>query len=131
MLQRWQLCAPLLQQRKLQIRAHHADALGLLRKNLTPRINHHGLSPGCAPAGMHTTLCSRPDINQILNGTGAQQYFPVRLPGRVGKGARYQYQIDPALGLLARRPIDRMLAFTAAQKKAAATGSLQPHIGAA
>jgi hypothetical protein len=35
------------------------------------------------------------------------------------------------LGLLARRPIDRMLAFTAAQKKALAAGSLQAHLGAA
>ncbi len=41
-----------------------------------------------------------------------------------------EVQVDPALGLLARRPIDRMLAFTAAQKKALAAGSLQPHLGA-
>ena len=39
--------------------------------------------------------------------------------------------IDPALGLLARRPIDRMLAFTAAQKQALTAGSLQAHLGAA
>ncbi len=42
-----------------------------------------------------------------------------------------EVQIDPALGLLARRPIDRMLAFTAAQKAAQAAGALQPHLGAA
>ncbi|OYT88769.1 MAG: quinolinate synthase [Burkholderiales bacterium PBB3] len=42
-----------------------------------------------------------------------------------------EVQVDPALGLLARRPIDRMLAFTAAQKKALAAGSLQAHLGAA
>lgn len=42
-----------------------------------------------------------------------------------------EVQIDPALGLLARRPIDRMLAFTAAQKQTLAAGSLQAHLGAA
>ncbi len=41
-----------------------------------------------------------------------------------------EVQVNPALGLLARRPIDRMLAFTAAQKKALGAGSLQPHLGA-
>ena len=41
-----------------------------------------------------------------------------------------EVQIDPALGLLARRPIDRMLAFTAAQKQALVAGSLQPNLGA-
>ena len=40
--------------------------------------------------------------------------------------------IDPALGLQARVPIDRMLAFTAALKNSpAAAGSLVPNIGAA
>ena len=42
-----------------------------------------------------------------------------------------EVQIDPSLGLLARRPIDRMLAFTSAQKQAQAAGSLQAHLGAA
>ena len=42
-----------------------------------------------------------------------------------------EVQVAPALGLLARRPIDRMLAFTAAQKQALAAGSLQAHLGAA
>ena len=42
-----------------------------------------------------------------------------------------EVKIDPALGLLARRPIDRMLAFTASQKAALAAGSLQAHLGAA
>ena len=42
-----------------------------------------------------------------------------------------EVQVDPALGLLARRPIDRMLTFTAAQKKALAAGALLPHLGAA
>ncbi|MGH8846861.1 MAG: quinolinate synthase NadA, partial [Polaromonas sp.] len=42
--------------------------------------------------------------------------------------------VDPALGLRARLPIDRMLAFTAAaaaQKQGLQPGSLQPHVGAA
>ena len=43
----------------------------------------------------------------------------------------HEVQVDPALGLRARRPIDRMLAFTAAQKRALAAGSVQPHLGAA
>jgi quinolinate synthase len=43
-----------------------------------------------------------------------------------------EIHVDPALGLLARRPIDRMLAFTAAQKQQALAGShLRPHLGAA
>ena len=42
-----------------------------------------------------------------------------------------EVQIDSAQGLLARRPIDRMLAFTAAQKQAQTAGSLQAHLGAA
>ena len=46
-----------------------------------------------------------------------------------------EIHVDPALGLLARRPIDRMLAFTAALKAGQAVGqaagSLVPHIGAA
>ena len=43
----------------------------------------------------------------------------------------HEVQVEPALGLLARRPIERMLAFTAAQKMAQAAGSLQTHLGAA
>lgn len=42
-----------------------------------------------------------------------------------------EVHIDPALGLRARVPIDRMLAFTAAQRSGLAAGSLQPHTGAA
>ena len=40
-------------------------------------------------------------------------------------------EVDPALGLLARRPIDRMLAFAAALKAGRPVGGLVPHIGAA
>jgi quinolinate synthase len=40
-------------------------------------------------------------------------------------------QVDPALGLLARRPIDRMLAFTAALRAGKSVAGLVPHIGAA
>ncbi|WP_431095267.1 quinolinate synthase NadA [Polaromonas aquatica] len=43
----------------------------------------------------------------------------------------HEVQIDPALGLRARLPIDRMLAFTAALKKGQPTAGLVPHIGAA
>ena len=39
--------------------------------------------------------------------------------------------VDPALGLRARKPIDRMLAFTAALKNGQPTGGLVPHLGAA
>ena len=39
--------------------------------------------------------------------------------------------VDPALGLRARLPIDRMLAFTAALKSGHAAGDLVPQIGAA
>ena len=39
--------------------------------------------------------------------------------------------VDPALGLLARRPIDRMLAFTAALKSGKPVAGLVPNIGAA
>ena len=39
--------------------------------------------------------------------------------------------IDPALGLRARLPIDRMLAFTAALKSGQPTAGLVPHLGAA
>ena len=39
--------------------------------------------------------------------------------------------VDPALGLRARLPIDRMLAFTAALKGGQPTAGLVPHIGAA
>ena len=39
--------------------------------------------------------------------------------------------VDPALGLRARLPIDRMLAFTAALKAGQPVGALVPHIGAA
>jgi len=39
--------------------------------------------------------------------------------------------VDPALGLRARKPIDRMLAFTAALKNGLPTTGLVPHIGAA
>ena len=42
-----------------------------------------------------------------------------------------QIQVDPALGLLARRPIDRMLAFTAAHASGASAAGIVPHIGAA
>jgi len=42
-----------------------------------------------------------------------------------------EVHIDPALGLRARLPIDRMLAFTAALKNGQPTSGLVPHIGAA
>jgi quinolinate synthase len=42
-----------------------------------------------------------------------------------------EVHVDPALGLLARRPIDRMLAFTAARKNGQPVGSLVAHMGAA
>jgi quinolinate synthase len=44
---------------------------------------------------------------------------------------RNEIHIDPALGLRARVPIDRMLAFTAALKSGQSTAGLVPHIGAA
>ena len=42
-----------------------------------------------------------------------------------------EIHVDPALGLRARVPIDRMLAFTAGLKKGISPGSLVPKIGAA
>lgn len=42
-----------------------------------------------------------------------------------------EVHIDPAPGLRARLPIDRMLAFTAALKNRQPTAGLVPHIGAA
>ena len=42
-----------------------------------------------------------------------------------------EVQVDPALGLRARLPIDRMLAFTAALKAGQPTSGLVPNIGAA
>ncbi len=42
-----------------------------------------------------------------------------------------EIHVDPQLGLRARVPIDRMLAFTAALKNGQPTGALVPHIGAA
>ena len=42
-----------------------------------------------------------------------------------------EVQVDPALGLRARLPIDRMLAFTAALRSGKSTAGLVPHIGAA
>jgi quinolinate synthase len=42
-----------------------------------------------------------------------------------------EIHVDPALGMLARRPIDRMLAFTAALKAGQPVAGLVPHIGAA
>ncbi|WP_426145231.1 quinolinate synthase NadA [Polaromonas sp. DSR2-3-2] len=42
-----------------------------------------------------------------------------------------EVHIDPALGLHARLPIDRMLAFTAALRNGQPTAGLVPHIGAA
>jgi quinolinate synthase len=42
-----------------------------------------------------------------------------------------EIHVDPALGLRARLPIDRMLAFTAALKGGHDAGSLVPLIGAA
>ena len=42
-----------------------------------------------------------------------------------------EVRVDPALGLRARLPIDRMLAFTAALRAGQPAGGLVPHIGAA
>jgi len=42
-----------------------------------------------------------------------------------------EVQVEPALGQLARRPIDRMLAFTQAQRAGPVCAGLVPHIGAA
>ncbi len=50
---------------------------------------------------------------------------------RVLETGANEIQVDPALGLLARRPIDRMLAFTAALRAGKPVAGLVPHIGAA
>ena len=50
---------------------------------------------------------------------------------RVLETGANEIHVDPALGVRARVPIDRMLAFTAALKAGQVTGSLVPHIGAA
>ena len=50
---------------------------------------------------------------------------------RVLESGANAISVDPALGLRARRPIDRMLAFTAALKNGQPTGGLVPHLGAA
>ena len=50
---------------------------------------------------------------------------------RVLETGTNEVQVDPALGLRARRPIDRMLAFTAALKNGQPTAGLVPNIGAA
>jgi len=42
-----------------------------------------------------------------------------------------EVHVDSALGLRARLPIDRMLAFTAALKNGQPTAGLVPHLGAA
>ncbi|MET0312359.1 MAG: quinolinate synthase NadA, partial [Burkholderiaceae bacterium] len=42
-----------------------------------------------------------------------------------------EIHVDPALGVRARVPIDRMLAFTAALKAGNAPGALVPNFGAA
>src|SRR5450830_1848080 len=50
---------------------------------------------------------------------------------RVLETGANEIHVDPALGLRARQPIDRMLAFTAALKAGQESGSLVPLIGAA
>ena len=50
---------------------------------------------------------------------------------RVLETGANEIHVDPALGLRARLPIDRMLAFTAALKQGPVPGSLVAHIGAA
>lgn len=50
---------------------------------------------------------------------------------RVLETGANEVHVDPALGLRARLPIDRMLAFTAALKQGPVPGSLVAHIGAA
>lgn len=50
---------------------------------------------------------------------------------RVLETGANEIHVDPALGLRARLPIDRMLAFTAALKAGKEAGSLVPQIGAA
>jgi quinolinate synthase len=50
---------------------------------------------------------------------------------RVLETGANEIHVDPALGLLARKPIDRMLAFTAALKLKNEAGSLVNLIGAA
>jgi len=50
---------------------------------------------------------------------------------RVLKSGANEVHIDPVLGLRARLPIDRMLAFTAALKAGQPAGAMVPNIGAA
>ena len=62
-----------------------------------------------------------------------------RIPKRVPVGTKYviegkrrgegEVHVDPALGLRARVPIDRMLAFTAGLKKGQSAGSLRRPVG--
>jgi quinolinate synthase len=50
---------------------------------------------------------------------------------RVLETGANEIHVDPAIGLRARVPIDRMLAFTAAQRAGRPVAALVPYIGAA
>ena len=47
---------------------------------------------------MQSTLCRRNDVALVFHSTGAQQQFPMRLAGRVGKRGRQQQNIKRLLG---------------------------------
>ena len=47
---------------------------------------------------MQSALCRRDDVALVFNRTGAQQQFPMRLAGRVGKRGRQQQNIKRLLG---------------------------------
>src|SRR5881394_2053344 len=83
--------APFLCPLRIDLGQHHAFAvIGALGDDRAPGIDHHAVSVSAPPAGMRSALRRRNHVGLVLDGAGAQQRFPVRLPGRHGESRRHE-----------------------------------------
>ena len=89
-LQGGQLFAALLQGVPIAFGQHDAFARVVLRQYFAPGAGDKGLAPGAPATAVLPALGRGGQVGQVFDGAGAQQDFPVRLAGGVGKGAGHE-----------------------------------------
>ena len=90
---------------RVDLGKHHALAFGQHAEHLAPRVDDHAVAEGAPATLMQAALRGGDHIALVLDGTRAQQQFPVRQAGGVGERGRRRQQVT---GWLARR--ERQLA---------------------
>ena len=72
----------------VEVANNDALAFGLAINDLAPRVDQHTIAVRFASVFVLAALRHGQYIALVLNGAGAQQHFPMRPPGRLGKSGR-------------------------------------------